>query len=572
MILDAYQDLFSLMEAVCEETVTEEQFHLLQKWLKEDAGARKIFVEYMVFNADLRKTLSPFGEAPLPVGDQETPSERSSAVDEEKRERVRQSAQRQLQAFLDEQEQLKGMQQAAHHRSPSRAIDLKTLGRKVDVTITFCLRNTVRAAIATAAVLILLMTIGYLRTHRVLATLTDTIHVRWDSPPDGNELRQGMMHLWQGVAKFRLVKGAEVVVQAPCEFEVLSENHLRVLDGSVCVQVPPEASGFTLETSESKLIDYGTEFGVRARQAFPYEVHVFKGEVLLAHRGIPKPEPSYTLQGGDAAVADTTGHIQLQALSERPRHFIRQIPDQDDWENPLPLSLVDFILGNGTLPGQRGLQAIDVTNGMLTSIRYEHIAGTRQFHSVQRRYVDGVFVPDRDQGTNVLSTEGHTWTQCPDTDGSTYLGIIAAAGADLFLNFTPEIEGHRIGTGGQAVLYVHANAGITFDLKAIQEDLPLARITHFRSQYGTLRNNEDFLGFTPDASFWVLLDGRICYRRDRMPYDVLEPIEIPITIEDRFLSLIVTDGGNSHRRDHGVFIEPQLILAGHIPGQTEPDK
>ena len=43
-----------------------------------------------------------------------------------------------------------------------------------------------------------------------------------------------------------------------------------------------------------------------------------------------------------------------------------------------------------------------------------------------------------------------------------------------------------------------------------------------------------------------------------------EKVEIPLTDDDRFLTLAVTDGGNGIKMDLGLFADPVLVLNSKI--------
>ena len=57
MSLDQHSELFELLEALCEATITSEQFVRLQTLIRSDPRAQALYVEYMTFSADLKKTL-----------------------------------------------------------------------------------------------------------------------------------------------------------------------------------------------------------------------------------------------------------------------------------------------------------------------------------------------------------------------------------------------------------------------------------------------------------------------------------------------------------------------------------
>ncbi len=49
--------------------------------------------------------------------------------------------------------------------------------------------------------------------------------------------------------------------------------------GQMRVHVPPHARGFKLMTPDAKVVDLGTEFGLKVSDSGKSDVHVFDGEV-----------------------------------------------------------------------------------------------------------------------------------------------------------------------------------------------------------------------------------------------------------------------------------------------------
>ena len=101
----------------------------------------------------------------------------------------------------------------------------------------------------------------------------------------GAALRGSALRFDVGVVEFLTRKGARVVVEAPAEFRFESAERLRVLRGKVAADVPPEAKGFTVVTSNGSAVDLGTRFGVDVSASAEAEIHVFQGEVIAQAKG-----------------------------------------------------------------------------------------------------------------------------------------------------------------------------------------------------------------------------------------------------------------------------------------------
>ncbi|MCS7469999.1 FecR domain-containing protein [Stieleria sp. ICT_E10.1] len=99
---------------------------------------------------------------------------------------------------------------------------------------------------------------------------------QWDDPQlttGGYELRKGLLNL-------RFGGGVMVYVEAPARFDAVSDRRVMLYSGRLSATVPPEGIGFTVETPEAEVIDFGTEFSVDVEDGAS-EVHVFDGLVRV---------------------------------------------------------------------------------------------------------------------------------------------------------------------------------------------------------------------------------------------------------------------------------------------------
>jgi ferric-dicitrate binding protein FerR (iron transport regulator) len=94
----------------------------------------------------------------------------------------------------------------------------------------------------------------------------------------GGGLWPGVYTLAAGVAALHFDSGTTVVIEAPCELEVVSDAAARLITGTVFVMVSELSDGFILDTPDARIIDDGTEYAV-AIDDEATEVHVFSGSV-----------------------------------------------------------------------------------------------------------------------------------------------------------------------------------------------------------------------------------------------------------------------------------------------------
>ncbi len=122
-----------------------------------------------------------------------------------------------------------------------------------------------------------------------VATLTKASDCKWGNSAlptlEGSHLQPGMLELLDGIATLKFASGAEVALEAPVTLEVISAMECRVKKGTVVAEVPPQAKGFTIHTPDTKVVDYGTRFGVSAGDDGKCLVHVIEGLVEVERQG-----------------------------------------------------------------------------------------------------------------------------------------------------------------------------------------------------------------------------------------------------------------------------------------------
>jgi hypothetical protein len=82
----------------------------------------------------------------------------------------------------------------------------------------------------------------------------------------------------RGLAEFQFHCGARIILEGPSEIQLLSSRSARLVSGKLTARVPAEAVGFEVFSPHGKVVDLGTEFGVRSSGGAT-EVYVFKGKV-----------------------------------------------------------------------------------------------------------------------------------------------------------------------------------------------------------------------------------------------------------------------------------------------------
>ncbi|CAN0428654.1 unnamed protein product, partial [Discosporangium mesarthrocarpum] len=233
------------------------------------------------------------------------------------------------------------------------------------------------------------------------------------------------------------------------------------------------------------------------------------------------------------------------------------------------LNLADIVGGGNGLGTGTYRNAIDPRNAKVQTRNFGNLGNvvTNRFSPSEFEFVDGVFIPDGDNSKAEIpvSSTGITVTGLPKTSGKAWDMI---RNGPVASQHSPELDGINFTTDGHSLLGLHANAGITFDLAAMQvavassprrEDhdgggKPPLRFTAKLGYFGAVGNNF--------ADAWVFVDGRkLAEFRKLRRADGLQKIDVELPASARFLTLVSTDGGNGYGMDQIGFGDPRVKLA-----------
>jgi hypothetical protein len=351
--------------------------------------------------------------------------------------------------------------------------------------------------------------------------------------------------------------GAEVIVHAPCRFDLESPSRVRLFEGQASAQVlDKRASGFTIVTPSAHIVDLGTQFGVRVDAAGATETQVLrgKGEVQPAKGGDRSELTAQTAVAVDAAGNAAT------PVKYRPAEFAHSMTAID---------LADVVAGGDGTQGRREA-GINANTGAVVNVPPEFreisITGDGKFHPVPGQpMVAGVFIP-RGGKPEVLDPAGHTFT-FPKTKGMTWYwlwagGRIPIKDDDKGLEAFPTVIGDvDYGAAGHGAVLLRTNKGVTFDLAALRAAHPERTFTRFR----TVCVNTALSVPTPGrpvsekSELRIFVDGKLVYD----PPPILwtdPPFEITVNVDPkaRYLTLAATDGGDDFSLDWLTLGDPRL--------------
>ena len=272
--------------------------------------------------------------------------------------------------------------------------------------------------------------------------------------------------------------------------------------------------------------------------------------------------------------------IRSQKFRFKKKLFVRSINSKvrTIWRGQTQINLADILGGgNGFNSGQLNA-GIDVATGEVSLDLIEDIVkvGTAGYKKVESSpFIDGVFVPGLEDGMIPVTTDHSISVQFPRTSGN-YWGYICNGAfhkGDKVPRHTLQLNGTSFGTPENPSISIHSNQGITFDLSKIRQNIPVGEIKEFRSLIGISETVKKYIdeAKTLDmqtlsrrtfstADFWIFLDGRKVYELKMANSDKPVQVNIPIDIQDRYLTLVVTEGSDGWAFDWAIFGQPELII------------
>ena len=595
-----HPEFLELLGALREGRITREQFSRLDRWLADDPAMRRCYVEYMLLCAELRR----YHGSPKPS--EEVPTGPDWNIDIESAGKPEDSAANRVDAMLDEiieqdrRTESRLSAEEARHQEETRKETIRKVAeaaleryreqervRQEQLAYRQYLARRRQLAVGGAAVAILLIlaalpwltrsTVGPVDSPvspapapvPVVAQIARSSDARWlDSELStlpGTQFRPSSISLTQGFVELACDGGTSVLLQAPVAVRLETGERLFLERGTLSVRIGEDSDGFIVRTPTGTVVDYGTEFGVLVGSRGETEAIVYEGKVGLRSGSDPvRAVTSMILTEGQAGVVEEGGRLAAKAFE--PGRVVRSMPETPGFGIPgMRMDLADIVAGGNGF-GTGGPNAgIDPSTGLQVAPVQQDRVGSGQYWPVSwNRLVDGVFVPSRGMA-QMVSSEGHRFAECPTTNNIFYLDITNMIGTGL----EPQrLDGCDYGTRDRPGILMHANLGITFDLRAIRQSSPGARVARFRSGFGVSESGTD----RPcNADFWVLVDGQVRFSRLKVREKGLAGrVDMELTDQDRFLTLVTTDGGDKDTSlpsgratdsDWCVFAEPCIELA-----------
>ncbi len=437
------------------------------------------------------------------------------------------------------------------------------------------------ALVSLAAMVMMIAYIQSIPRRTSTAVVSEVLNASWayteDKVQPGDWLynTDAPRFLESGIIQLNFITGTKATIEGPAEFTVLTDDQVKMRIGRIYATVPPGATGFTVRTPNAKVIDLGTEFGVKAEMDGSTEVHVFRGKTMLMAGGDGQESRTETVTSG-LARAVTADDAQIHKIAIREDVFARTVDSKTRQAlRGHRLSLADLVGGgNGFGTGRPDCGIVPDSGDFLEGPQYANGHGNKKIKVASAYFpvpripaIDGVFIPDGGAGQVVISSQGHVFSGCPDTSGSRSAPIINGAKTSFSSQENLAANDQYYGTPENPALFLHANSGITYNLEAIRKSLPdQLSPDRFVCQAASPMNPYGYMDSRFDL--WVLVDGELRFSKTGVTINGSFPVDVDLDSQARFLTIVVTDGPDDPARgvvprnhcDWCLLGRPELIL------------
>lgn len=391
-----------------------------------------------------------------------------------------------------------------------------------------------------------------------LAHYLDGSNVRWANADlaKGAALKEGRYALETGVVRLKFADGAEVHLEAPCEFRLIAEDAFALQRGTAFVDLIHGDGTFVVETPTAKVTDLGTSFGVAVDREGSTEAMVMEGKVVLT--ATASDESVIMPAANRSGVSATTGKLEP----------VRKVVHEHEYARFPQATRARVWLANLICEPESGeLDDCDCSVNIASGERY---VGDQRPRSQRRPFspgsyvstphiaaIDGVFVPVA--GDNcVVDSAGHTFDQFRDAQvlfGDLWVGrpfayVRSASPRQVAAN-EQDMDARRI---SRHAIGIHVPKGFTIDLEQVSNANNGLPVKRFRTGLYNAVGVDDVF------DVWILVDGQPVYSRTNLAaQDGVIMIDLPLPTNARYMTLAAT-GGPEIDRAWAVLDKAHLVL------------
>jgi len=136
--------------------------------------------------------------------------------------------------------------------------------------------------------------------------------------------------LSEGSVKIGFPIGAEVIIEAPSVFSIVSSESIQLKLGDCSVFAPPGAEGFRVITPRLEVVDQGTRFAISVSETGQSDVDVIEGaaELFSLDEQSSIVSDGLMLTAGERTIADPDGTVAKKMLPARSDQYRFKLQDR----------------------------------------------------------------------------------------------------------------------------------------------------------------------------------------------------------------------------------------------------
>lgn len=144
----------------------------------------------------------------------------------------------------------------------------------------------------------------------------------------GRAIGRERLAIASGAVELALRGGNLVVLEGPCELEIISDREAFLHHGAVVARATDTGEGFSLETPTAAISCFSGEFAAKVDASLTTDVQVYAGDIVIS--GIAKLGSGQfpdRLTAGEARRFSSRPDVPAETLAFSAERFVRRVPD-----------------------------------------------------------------------------------------------------------------------------------------------------------------------------------------------------------------------------------------------------
>lgn len=265
-----------------------------------------------------------------------------------------------------------------------------------------------------------------------------SIQTKGSAEPDAKLDFGDTLIVSQGIAEIAFADGSRCVAEAPARITLHDRKHAHLSNGQAFFEIAKGSEGFMVTTSDLKIVDLGTAFGIDDRAEHQPQVHVIDGRVRVTT--LSGRRETTELHAGEAMAVGGAG--TLRPISSTPGKFLQKLP--------ATLSSIRFsfdrtngslLTATGSIAEQESVRLLDNPGSEVSPSSSEGIIGQSLRFDRRDQHVETTWQGIGGSTPRTISF----WARFPEgSRGGTILGWGLATGSRKMSDLRVDYSGERL--------------------------------------------------------------------------------------------------------------------------------